>query len=237
MEQQAINPLHKNFLSPSEITTILDAFLLAVEVKGKLRQKLKNSVKDFLAHEKERRNFEFLLKAAVRNLGTEPEVLKKVDLILRPFKCQLVFVPDPDRGPSIWFVVRTPGDAFVISTGAVDIKGVPLDSGSLREAIRNAESDEPSLVIPNVLPSSLASALMELILYEIDHFPALYERCEVDEAHRKRCMHCLRRLSGQLSGRYSRLPPSYYIYGAARESTNPLTGGGFAAASRLLAYA
>ncbi|KAJ7146960.1 kinase-like domain-containing protein, partial [Mycena epipterygia] len=42
--------------------------------------------------------------------------------------------------------------------------------------------------------------------------------------YRGRCMRCLRRLSGK----FSNLPPSYFIYDAVTESKNIVAGGGFA---------
>ncbi|KAF8134164.1 hypothetical protein K438DRAFT_2031441 [Mycena galopus ATCC 62051] len=56
-ERHAIDPFYKDFLQSFEITSIIDAFFSTVEVKGKLRQKLKNKVRDFLSHDRETLGF------------------------------------------------------------------------------------------------------------------------------------------------------------------------------------
>jgi hypothetical protein len=114
-----------------------------------------------------RKNFEHLAKEAIHHLGTEPDILKELDLILKPIKCRVTAVPDPVGGPSIAFVFETWSEAFVITTDAVDCQEVPLDSESLREALWDAASDEPPTVIADPPSPLLSSALMELLLYEI----------------------------------------------------------------------
>jgi hypothetical protein len=93
--------------------------------------------------------------------------LKELNLIFKPIKCRLIIVPDPADGPSIAFVIERWSDAFIITTDAVDRKKVPMDSESLREALRNAEPDQPPAFIADPASSLLARALMELLLCEI----------------------------------------------------------------------
>ncbi|KAJ7251744.1 hypothetical protein C8J57DRAFT_670655 [Mycena rebaudengoi] len=83
---------------PIQIGPIMDSFASALkklQVDSGKQNDIKESAKNFLLSNKKRKNFEQLVKAAVRHLGTVPHLWQKLNslnLILSPIKCRIVAV-------------------------------------------------------------------------------------------------------------------------------------------------
>ncbi|KAJ7107163.1 kinase-like domain-containing protein, partial [Mycena crocata] len=182
---------------------------------------MKDAARRFLSSDKTKKHFQHLINAAMRHLGPEPPLLRKLNVITTAIQTRIVIVHYGGDVPPL-FVVHQRSESFVIT---VDSKlPAPSDSDSLQAQLRSVKSEDTPTTI--VDPPSLmwASSTMELILSEIDRFPSLYEDGQVDESYRRKCVRCLLRLSRK----YSRLPPSFFLYDAAKNGQHSVDGGGFA---------
>ncbi|KAJ7120685.1 kinase-like domain-containing protein [Mycena crocata] len=152
-------------------------------------------------------------------------MLRNLNLILKRIEWHVVIIHDSHIEFATLFVFRSRRDAFVISSDTKKLMvEVIQDSDSLRSALRNTTWDDLpiSIIDPPTIP--WAKALMEILLFEMESFPALYEQADVDESYRSKCVRCLRRLSR----RFSILPPSYFVCNVVTEGKRGITGGGFA---------
>ncbi|KAJ7258700.1 hypothetical protein C8J57DRAFT_1644698 [Mycena rebaudengoi] len=211
----------------STTSPLVDVFLQALKeckVNAKSRTSMKESMKTFLSSEKEKKNFERLVNAARRHLGTNPRAFRTLNVVLATMDCRVVVRPDAEVSPATLFVVHTSNEAFVLpAVPPVQFPGTPVHNLLVRSALQSTALDAKlpaELLDP---PAPWADAIMELLLFEIDYFTTLYELGQVDESYRQRCARCLRRLSRMSS----RLPPSFYIVDAVKEGQTSVNFGGF----------